>query len=114
MQINIQAGIGRKRDVAKQIHSVIACIATNVSAIPELIGRLQPDESSVPVFDHGAWYYTRFAPGQDYAVYARRRLAAKAGAADAAEEVLLDGPALARGHEFLPLGAAVAILGRSV
>ncbi len=65
----------------------------------ELVARLDPDESSVPVLEHGYWYYTRFVPGQDYPVYARR-----AGSMEAPEEVLLDGNAMARGLEFFQIG----------
>ena len=65
----------------------------------ELIARLQPDDSSVPVFKRGYFYYTRFVPGRDYAVYARRK-----GAMTAPEEVLLDGNAMALGHSFFQIG----------
>jgi len=67
----------------------------------ELTGRIKPDDASVPVYEHGYWYYTRFVPGQDYPVYARRK-----GELSAAEEVLLDGNALAVGHEYFQIGAA--------
>ena len=66
----------------------------------ELVARLKPDDASVPVYRHGYWYYTRFVPGQDYPVYARRR-----GEMSAAEEVMLDGNAMAVGHEYFQIGA---------
>lgn len=66
----------------------------------ELVGRLDPDESSVPVYDRGYWYYTRFEPGKDYPVYARRR-----GTLDAPEQVMLDGNQLALGHKFFIVGS---------
>jgi oligopeptidase B len=65
----------------------------------ELIARLKPDDASVPVLDKGFLYYTRFVPGLDYAVYARRK-----GAMTAPEEVLLDGNAMAKGHDFFQIG----------
>ncbi len=65
----------------------------------ELIARLKPDDASVPVLDRGYFYYSRFAPGLDYAVYARRK-----GAMTAPEEVLLDGNAMARGHGYFQIG----------
>jgi oligopeptidase B len=49
----------------------------------------------VPVLDHGYWYYVRYEAGKDYPVYARRK-----GAMTAPEEVMLDGNAMAQGHEF--------------
>jgi oligopeptidase B len=65
----------------------------------ELIARLKPDDASVPVLDRGFLYYTRFVPGLDYAVYARRK-----GAMTAPEEVLLDGNAMAKGQDFFQIG----------
>ena len=65
----------------------------------ELIARLKPDDASVPVFQRGYFYYTRFVPGHDYAVYARRK-----GTMAAPEEVLLDGNAMAQGHSFFQIG----------
>jgi len=65
----------------------------------ELTARLDPDESTVPVFDRGYWYYTRFVPGKEHPLYARR-----AGTLEAPEEILLDGNALAAGHDFFRVG----------
>ncbi|HTD75023.1 MAG TPA: S9 family peptidase [Steroidobacteraceae bacterium] len=66
----------------------------------ELVARLKPDDASVPVLDREYFYYSRFVPGLDYAVYARRK-----GAMTAPEEVLLDGNAMAQGHSFFQIGA---------
>ncbi|MEQ1801838.1 MAG: S9 family peptidase [Gammaproteobacteria bacterium] len=65
----------------------------------ELTGRLEPDDSTVPVFDRGYWYYQRYAPGQEYPVYARRK-----GSLAATEEVVLDGNAMAAGQKFFRIG----------
>src|ERR1700761_3449853 len=65
----------------------------------ELIGRLKPDDASVPVHEHGYWYYARFEPGLDYPIYARRK-----GSMTAAEQVMLDGNAMAKGHEYFQIG----------
>jgi oligopeptidase B len=65
----------------------------------ELVARLKPDDASVPVLDRGYFYYSRFVPGLDYAVYARRK-----GSVTAQEEVLLDGNAMAQGHTFFQIG----------
>src|SRR3984885_9614333 len=67
----------------------------------ELVGRIKPDDASVPIHEHGYWYYTRFVPGEDYPIYARRK-----GELSAAEEIMLDGNALAVGHEYFQIGAA--------
>ena len=65
----------------------------------ELVAHLQPDDASVPVHEHGFWYYTRYEPGLDYPIYARRK-----GTLAAAEQVMLDGNALARGRAFFQVG----------
>ena len=65
----------------------------------ELVGRLKPDDSSVPVLEHGYWYYARFEPGLDYPIYARRK-----GSLEAPEQVMLQGNEMAKGHEFFQIG----------
>ncbi|MBN8281034.1 MAG: S9 family peptidase, partial [Gammaproteobacteria bacterium] len=76
----------------------------------ELRARLDPDESTAPVFDRGFWYYRRFEPGREYPLFARR-----AGSLDAPEQVLLDGNALATGHDFFRFGTtAVSDDGRLI
>jgi oligopeptidase B len=66
----------------------------------ELVGRIKPDDSTVPVHEHGYWYYTRFEPGLDYPVYCRRK-----GSIAAPEQVMLDGNQMAKSHEFFQIGA---------
>lgn len=61
----------------------------------EMTARLDPDEASVPYLKDGYWYYSRYEPLQEYAIYARRK-----GSMDAQEEVLVDGNARAKGTEF--------------
>ena len=58
----------------------------------EMVGRLKPDEASLPVEDNGYLYSTRYEPGKDYPVFCRRK-----GSAAAPEEVILDVNALATG-----------------
>jgi oligopeptidase B len=66
----------------------------------EIVGRIQQDESSPPVFEDGYHYYTRFEEGKEYPVYARRR-----GSMEAPEEVLLDANERAEGHGYYAVGA---------
>lgn len=61
----------------------------------EIVARVQQDDSSVPYFEDGFWYYTRFETGKDYPIVARRK-----GAMDAPEEILLDQNAMAAGKDF--------------
>jgi oligopeptidase B len=61
----------------------------------EMCARIQEDESSAPQLRGGYWYYTRFAPGQQYRLFCR-----KAGSLEAPEEILLDENALAVGQSY--------------
>jgi oligopeptidase B len=65
----------------------------------EITGRIKQDDSSVPFQLRGYWYYTRFEPGKDYAIYARRK-----GTMEAPEEIMLDGNAMAAGKGFFQIG----------
>ncbi len=61
----------------------------------EIVSHIKQDDSSVPSFEDGYWYYTRFDTGADYPILARRK-----GTMEAPEEVLLDQPKLAQGKAF--------------
>lgn len=64
----------------------------------EMLGRIQEDDSSVPVRIGEWWYYTRTVEGAAYAIHARKR-----GGLDAEERVVLDENALADGHDYFKL-----------
>lgn len=61
----------------------------------EMKGRIKEEDVTVPYFDNGYFYYTRFAKDQEYPFYCRKK-----GTIDNAEEVLLDVNMLAKGHSF--------------
>jgi oligopeptidase B len=61
----------------------------------EMIGRVKPDDSTVPVRKRGYFYYSRYDPGQDYPIVARKQ-----GSLSAPEQVMLDQPSMAKGHGF--------------
>ncbi|MCU0256883.1 MAG: S9 family peptidase [Vicinamibacterales bacterium] len=65
----------------------------------EMLGRIKQTDMSVPYRKNGFLYYTRTEEGKQYAIFCR-----KADKEGAAEEVLLDGNALAVGHSFWSLG----------
>jgi len=65
----------------------------------EIVGRIKQDDSSVPVRERGYYYYSGFATGADYPVIARRR-----GSLSAPAQVLLDQPAMAKGHGYFNIG----------
>lgn len=66
----------------------------------EMRSRIVEEDRSAPWFSRGYWYYTRFEPGCEYPVHARRR-----GSMDAPEEVILREEDWARGHPFFQVGA---------
>ena len=61
----------------------------------EITGRIKQTDESVPYLDNGYYYYYRYSQGQEYPVYMRKK-----ASPDAVEEILIDGPAMARGHNY--------------
>ena len=76
-------------------HESQASQALHATLYEEMVGRLSPEESSVPIRLGEHWYYTRFQAGQDFAIHARRK-----GTLEAEEEILLDGNVRADGYDF--------------
>jgi len=70
------------------------------SLYEEIIARLKQDDSTVPYRLHGYWYHTRFEPGKEHPIFARRK-----GTLEAPEEVMLDANVLAAGHDYYQVGA---------
>jgi oligopeptidase B len=80
--------------------AVLAPVQTVEEALfAEMKGRVAQDDSSVPTFVDGYWYYTRFESGKQYPIYARKK-----GTLQAVEQILLDGNALAQGKRFWAIG----------
>ncbi|MBY8826228.1 S9 family peptidase [Sphingomonas colocasiae] len=69
----------------------------------EMVARVKPDQSSLPYLRNGYLYYSRFTPGADYPVAARRK-----GDMDAPEQILLDMPVMAKGHGYFSATELVA------
>jgi oligopeptidase B len=63
--------------------------------LAEMKARIPESDTTVPVRRGNDWYYERYDPGAEYAVYLRRR-----GAPDGPEEVLLDPNVEARKHDY--------------
>ena len=70
----------------------------------EMLSHIQQTDVSVPYREGGWWYYTRTQEGQQYAIHCRKAGTAAAMDEGAAEEVLLDGNELAKGHTFFAIG----------
>jgi oligopeptidase B len=64
----------------------------------EIIGRLKQDDSTVPYWKNGYWYYIRFEPGKEHPIFARRETPASP------EQVMLDANALSIGHDYYQIG----------
>lgn len=65
----------------------------------EMIGRINEDDSSVPVKDGDYYYYSRNEKGKNYGIHCRKK-----GNLDAKEEILLDENVLAEGKEYCNIG----------
>ncbi len=65
----------------------------------EMVGRMKQDDTSVPYFENGYWYYTRFVKGKEYPVHCRRKKSMQG-----VEQVLLDGNRMAEGHRYFHVG----------
>ncbi len=82
--------------------------AVEEALFAELIGRLTPNDTSVPYLERGYWYYRRLEEGKEHPIYCRKK-----GDLQAVEEVLLDANDNSRGHAFYSVAArAVSNSGR--
>ena len=97
----------RRPEVISYLHAENAYYARQMEAakpledkvFAEIVARVKQDDSSVPYLKNGFWYYIRFQPAQEHPIFARRR-----GTLEAPEEILLDGNALATGHDYYQIG----------
>jgi len=76
--------------------------------VKEIRGRIKEDDSTVPAFDHGYWYWTRFDTGAEYPTYMRRRGTPAAQDESVQPEVLLDVPAMAKGEDYFRVSKMAA------
>ena len=61
----------------------------------EIVGRIKQTDESVPYFNNGYWYYTKYEEGQEYPIYCRKK-----GSLKADEEVMLNANSRAEGHDY--------------
>jgi oligopeptidase B len=66
----------------------------------EMLSHIQQTDLTVPVKRGEYFYYTRTEEGKQYRIYCRKR-----GSLDSAEEILLDGNAMAEGQKYFQMGA---------
>ena len=70
----------------------------------EMLSHMKQTDVSVPYRDGAWWYYTRTEEGLQYAIHCRKAGTEDGPGADAGEEVVLDGNALAERHAFFAIG----------
>ncbi len=61
----------------------------------EILSRIKQTDESVPYFENGYWYMTKYEEGKEYPIYVRKK-----GSMDAPEELILDVNSMAEGHEY--------------
>ena len=61
----------------------------------ELVARIEQKYESLPARENGYWYYVRFEEGKQYPLYCRKN-----GDLTAGEEVFLNVPQMATGHQI--------------
>jgi oligopeptidase B len=61
----------------------------------ELVGRIEQKYESLPIKKNGYWYFLRYEEGQQYPKHLRKK-----DSSGAPEELVLDVPAMAKGHQI--------------
>ena len=64
----------------------------------ELVSRIEKDDSTVPAFYNGYWYYTSYSGENEYPIYLRKPTL------DSEPEVLLDANVMSEGHDYFSIG----------
>tara|TARA_Y100001934_G_scaffold2276_1_gene3556 strand:+ start:5808 stop:7895 length:2088 start_codon:yes stop_codon:yes gene_type:complete len=64
----------------------------------EIVGRIKKDDTSIPYFDNGYWYYTKYEKGYEYPIYCRKK-----ESLENEEEILMDVNQWAKGHDYFSL-----------
>ncbi|MDH5585781.1 MAG: S9 family peptidase [Nitrospirota bacterium] len=75
----------------------------------EIKGRIKPVDLSVPFKQGDYVYYIRYEEGKEYAIYCRKK-----GSLSGPEEIMIDGNAMAEGHEYFSLGNWMVSSGQDI
>lgn len=94
------ADSGKVVDYLKKENAYVDTMMSGTTALrkklyDEMRGRIKEKDESVPVFKNGYYYYSKTVEGTDYYLYCRKK-----GSLEAAEEVLADVNAMAKGHDY--------------
>ena len=65
----------------------------------EIKSRIKEDDSSVPYYYNGYFYYTRYEKDKQYPIYCR-----KEGSLDGKEEILIDANTMSEGYDYFRVG----------
>ncbi len=65
----------------------------------EMKGRIKQQDESVPYKEGNYYYYTRYVTGGEYPIYCRKK-----GSLENTEEIMFDGNAMAKGHNYYQIG----------
>ena len=66
-----------------------------IELFEEIKSRIKEDDSSVPYFENGYYYYTRYEKGKQYPIYCRKKDNLKN-----TEEILIDANKMSKDHEY--------------
>lgn len=69
------------------------------SLFTELKGRIKEDDATAPFLMNGYYYYVRYEVGGEYPIHCRKK-----GSLAAAEEIMLHGNQMAKGHTYFSIG----------
>ena len=72
--------------------------------VAETRSRIQEDETTPPVYDHGFWTWREFTAGAEYPRLMRQRGSPERPDPKAPKQLMLDQPALAEGKPFFSVG----------
>ena len=72
--------------------------------VGEMRSRMKEDDSTVPSYDNGYWYWRRFDAGAEYPVIVRQSGMPERQDASAPVEVVLDLMRLAEGKDYFSVG----------
>ncbi|NND07327.1 MAG: S9 family peptidase, partial [Saprospiraceae bacterium] len=81
-------------------HVMSPLASTEDQIFEEIIGRIQPDDKSVPYLHNSYFYSRRYNAGEEHPVYIRQRKHL-----EAPEEIMLDANQLAKPHDFYQIGS---------
>ena len=85
--------LNKENDYFNKVSSSYAKLENKV--FDELKSRIKEEDESVPYFENGYYYQTKYFKGKEYPVYYRRK-----GNLQAPEEILFDENKMAEGHAF--------------